>query len=51
VQINDDDDDDDDDDENGICSDVSVNCPGNPWTRGVSPEAEKEGYGGKEFAE
>jgi len=51
VQINDDDDDDDDDDKNGIYSEVSVNCLGNPWTRGVSPEAEKEGYGGKEFAE
>jgi len=29
-----------------ICSEVSVNSPGN---RGVSPEEEKEGYGGKDL--
>jgi len=29
-----------------ICSEVSVNSPG---IRGVSPEEEKEGYGGKDL--
>jgi len=29
-----------------ICSEVSVNSLGNPWSR---PEEEKEGYGGKDL--
>ena len=31
-----------------MCSEVSVNSPGNPWSQS-SPEEHKEGYGGKDL--